>query len=127
MAKEFRRGSRHEGFANFSATLPLQLIISLVATAQRDPGSWFGWRERGADDQIAMVHTDINCAHSLAPSEEEKYFELPSEMWQSEFPEYERLGVSLLGTRDVAANWRDAYAKVSVEHGFARGAACPCS
>ena len=49
-----------EGFANFSATPPLELvklIISLVATAQRDPESWFGWREHGANDQIAMMHT----------------------------------------------------------------------
>ena len=51
VAKEFRRGSKYEGFANFSATPPLELvklIISLVATAQRDPELWFGWREHGA-------------------------------------------------------------------------------
>ena len=27
----------------------------------------------------------------------------------------------------LAANWEDAYAKVLTEHGFARGAASPCS
>ena len=51
VAKEIRRGSKYEGFANFSATPPLELvklIISLVATAQGDLESWFGWREHGA-------------------------------------------------------------------------------
>ena len=74
VAKEFRRGSKYEGFANVSATPPLELvklIISLVATAQRDPESWFGWREHGANDQIAMMHTDISRAHFHAPNKEE--------------------------------------------------------
>ena len=130
MAKEFRRGSKYEGFANFSAKPPLELvklIISLVAKAQRDPESWFGWREHGANDQIAMMHTDISRAYFHAPSKEEKYVELPSEMWRSEYPEYGRLSVSQYGTRDAAANWGDAYAKVLTEHGFARGVASPCS
>ena len=48
-------------------------------------------------------------------------------MWLSEYPEYGRLRVSLHGTRDAAANWEDAYAKVLTEHGFARGTASPCS
>ena len=130
MAKEFRRGSKYEGFANFSATPQLELvklIISLVATAQRDPESWFGRREHGANDQVAMMHTDISRAYFHAPSKEEKYVELPSEMWRSEYPEYGRLRVSLYGTRDAAANWEDAYAKVLTEHGFSRGAASQCS
>ena len=107
VAKEFRRGSKYEGFANFSATPPMELvklIMSLVATALRDPESWFGWRECGANDQIAMMLTDISRAYLYAPSKEEKYVELPSEMWQSEYPEYGRLRVSLFGTRDAAAN-----------------------
>ena len=33
----------------------------------------------------------------------------------------------LHGTRDAAANWEDAYAKVLTEHGFIRGAASPFS
>ena len=130
VAKEFRRGSKCEGFANFSAAPPLELvklIISLVATAQRDPESRFGWREHGANDQIAMTHTDISHANFHAPSKEEKYVELTSEKWRSEYPEYGRLRVSLLGTRDAAANWEDAYAKVLTEHGFARGVASPRS
>ena len=71
VAKKFRRDSKYEGFANFSATPPLELvklIISLVATAKRDPVSWFGWREHGANDQIAMMHTDISRAYFHAPS-----------------------------------------------------------
>ena len=134
VAKEFRRGSKYEGFANFSATPPLELVklsIPLVATAQgaaqRDPESWFGWREHGANDQIAMMHTDISRAYFHAPSKEEKYVQLPSEMWRSEYPEYGRLRVSLYGTRDAAANWEAAYAKFLTEHGFARGVASPCS
>ena len=87
VAKEFHRGSEYEGFANFAATPPLKLvklIISLVATAQRDPESWSGWREHGATDQIAMMHNDISRAYFHAPTREEKYVELPSEMWRSE-------------------------------------------
>ena len=72
-------------------------------------------------DQIAMMHTDTSHANFHAPSKEEKYVELPSEKWRSEYPEYGRLRVSLLGTRDAAANWEDACAKVLTEHGFARG------
>ena len=48
MAKEFRRGSKVDGFTNFSATPPLELvklIISLVATAQRDRATQFGQGE----------------------------------------------------------------------------------
>ena len=77
VAKEFRRGSKYEGFVNFSATPPLELvklIISLVA-------------------KIAMMHTDISRAYFHVPSKEEKYVQLPSEMWRSEYPEYGRLRV----------------------------------
>ena len=119
MAKELRRGSK--------CVELVKLIISLVATAQRDPESWFGWKEHGANDQIAMMHTGISRAYFRAPSKEEKYFELPSEMWRSEYPEYGRLRVSLHGTRDAAANWEDAYAKGLTEHRSARGVASPCS
>ena len=70
---------------------------------------------------VAMMHTDN------APSKEEKYVQLPSEMWRSEYPEYGRLRVSLYGTHDAAAKWEDAYATVLTEHGFARGVASPCS
>ena len=35
--------------------------------------------------------------------------------------------MSLYGTRDAAANWEDAYAKVLQEHQFERGVACPSS
>ena len=73
------------------------------------------------------MHTDISRPYFLAPSKEDKYVELPSDMLQSECPEYGRLRVSLYGTRDAAANWEDAYAKVWTEHGFSRGAERPCS
>ena len=68
VATEFGRGSKYEGFANLSATPPLELvklIISLLATEQRDPESWFGWRERGGNDQVAMMHTDISVVHTF--------------------------------------------------------------
>ena len=115
-------GSEPEGFANFSATpLPelVKLMSSLVAMAQRDPESWCVRRERGANDQIAMMRTDISRAYLHDPSKEEKHVELPSEMWQSEFPEDGRLRDSLHGTRDAPANWEDAYANVLTEHGVA--------
>ena len=38
-----------------------------------------------------MMHTDISRAYFDALSKEEKYVELPSKMWRSEYPEYGRL------------------------------------
>ena len=59
--------------------------------------------ESGSD--IVVMHTDISRAYFHAPCKEEKYVELPRE-------EHGRLRVSLFGTRDAAATWEDAYAKV---------------
>ena len=67
-----------------------------------------------------MMHTDISRAYCHAPSKEEKYVELPTEMSKG-CPEYGRLGLSLYGTRDAPANWEDAYAEVLHEHQFERG------
>ena len=52
----------------------VKFINSLRATVES------GWREHGANDQIAMMHTDISRV---------KYVELPSEMWRSENPKTE--------------------------------------
>ena len=38
-----------------------------------------------------MMHTDISRAYFHAPCREEKYVELPPEMWSEEYPEYGRL------------------------------------
>ena len=97
-----------------------------MATAKRDPVSWFGWREHGANDHIAMMHTDISRAYFHAPSMEENTLSCHQKMWRSGYPEYGRQRVPLHGTRDAAANWEDAYAKVLTEHGFTRGAAFCC-
>ena len=48
-------------------------------------------------------------------------------MWQSEYAERGGLRVSPHVTRDTAAFVEGAYAEVLTEHGFARGAASPCS
>ena len=48
-------------------------------------------------------------------------------MWSGGSLEYVRLRVSLCGTREAAADWGDAYAKVLQERQFQRGVACPCS
>ena len=66
------------------------------------------------------MHTDIRRGYFHPPSKEEKYVELRLEMWSKECPEYERLRMSLYGTRDAAANGTDAYANVLQEP-------CPCS
>ena len=71
-----------------------------------------------------MMHTDISRAYFHAPCKEEKYVESPPEMWSKGCPEYGRLRVSLYGTRDAAANWEDACAKVLREHQFNRWVAC---
>ena len=73
------------------------------------------------------MHTDISRAYFHAPSKEEKYVELPPEMWSEGNPEYGRFRVSLFGTRDAAAKWEDARAKVLREHQFERGVARACS
>ena len=66
-------------------------------------------------------------AYFHAPSKKEPYVELPEVMWTSNCPQYARLRVSLFGTRDAAANWEDAHAKILPERVFARGVASPCS
>ena len=53
VAKEFHRGSKVDGFTNFSATPPLELVklmISMVATAQWDQAAWFG--QEGTREQL---------------------------------------------------------------------------
>ena len=130
VAKEFRRGSKFDGFTNFSATPPLELVklmISMVATAQWDQTAWFGQEGHESSSEIVMMHTDTSRAYFHAPCKGEKYVELPPETWSKGCPECGRLRVSLYGTRDAAANWEDAYAKVLQEHQFNRGVACPCS
>ena len=130
MAKEFRKGSRCEAFANFSALPPLELVkmmISMVATAQRGEGSLYGEQNVAGGEEIVMMHTDISRWYFHAPSNEEKYEELPGGMWTSNYPVYGRLRVSLYGTRDASTNWEDAYAKVLMERRSTRGVASPCS
>ena len=63
VAIEFRRESRYEGFAHFSATPPLEVlnkVISLVATAQKDSESWYGEQNFGTNEETALMHTDIS-------------------------------------------------------------------
>ena len=83
VAKEFRRGSEIDGFMNISATPPLELVklmISMVATAQRDQAAWFGQEGHENNSEIVMMHTDISRAYFHAPCKEEKYVELSPEM-----------------------------------------------
>ena len=62
VAKEFRRGSKIDGFTNFSATPPLELVklmISVAATAQWDQAARFvqeGTREQLRDRDDAHRH-----------------------------------------------------------------------
>ena len=84
VAKEFLRGSKIDGFMNFSATPPLELeklMMSMVATAQWDQAAWFGQEGHESSSEIVMMHTDIRRAYLHAPCKEEKYGELPPEMW----------------------------------------------
>ena len=80
MAKEFRRGSKVDGFTNFSATPPLEelvkLIISLLATAHWDRAAWFGEDEHQNSSEIVLMHTDISTAYVHAP--EAKQRSMPS-------------------------------------------------
>ena len=124
MAKEFL-----DGFTNFSATPPLEelvkLIISLLATAHWDRAAWFGEDEHQNSSEIVLMHTDISTAYVHAPSKAETYAELPLELWSGGSLECGRLRVSLCGTRDAAANWEDACAKVLQAHQLEHGVACP--
>ena len=70
MAKEFRRGSNIDGFTNFSATPPLELVklmISMMATAQWDQTEWFRQEGHESSSEIVMMHTDISRAYFYAP------------------------------------------------------------
>ena len=115
MAKEFRKGSKREAFANFSALPPLELVkmmISMVATAQEGQGSRYGKQNVAGGEEIVMMHTDISGSYFHAPSKVENYVELPGGMLTSNYPVNGRLRVPLYSTRDAATNWEDAYAKV---------------
>ena len=62
VAKECRRGSKIDGFTNFSETPPrefVNLMISMVATAQWDQAAWFGQEGHENSSEIVMMHTDI--------------------------------------------------------------------
>ena len=128
VAKEFRRGSKVHGFTNFSATPPLEelvkLVRSLVATSRWDRAAWIGEDEHQNSSEIVVMHTDISRAYFHARSKAQKCVELPTEMWSGGSLECGRLRVSLYGTRDAAANWEDACAKVLQAHQFERGVAC---
>ena len=107
---------------NFSATPPLELaklMMSMVATAQWDQTAWLGQEghEQFRDRDDAHGHQQSELSVSM---KKKKNVELPPEMWSKGCPEYGRLRVSLYGTRDAAANWEDAYAKVQREHQFDR-------
>ena len=101
------------------------LIISLVATAHWDRAAWFGEDEHQNSSEIVVTHTDISRAYFHAP--EAKHRSMLSYRLRcggEELFEYVRLRVSLCGTRDAAANWEDACAKVLQAHQFERGVAC---
>ena len=102
-------------------------MTSVVATDQWDQAAWFGQEGHENSSEIVLMHTDISRAYFHAPCKEEKSVELPLEMWSKGCLEYERLRVSLHGTRDAAANWEGAYDKVLLEYQFHHGVACPCS
>ena len=63
VAKDFRPGSKIDGFTNISATP----MISMVATAQWDWAAWSGHEGHERGSRIVMMHTDN------APCKEEKY------------------------------------------------------
>ena len=97
VAKEFKTGSCS---AYFSPTPPLEvlkLILSLVASSQKDSRAWgacdlkeykYTAEGRGAkhekwlDDNVCILHTDISRAYFHAKAVEEKYVELPAEDWE---------------------------------------------
>ena len=118
VAKDYRRGATLEGFTNFSATAPLELVkltISLVAIAQCDRAAWFG-HESSAE--ILRMHTDISRAYFHAPSKEENTSKCRLRRGAVELPSVHR---------DAAAHWEFANCKVLHERQFARGMGCPCS
>ena len=107
VAKEFRHGSKIDGFTNFWATPPFELVklmIPMTATAQWDPAVRFGQEGHENSSEIVMMHADISSANFHAPSKEGTYVVLPLEMWSKGCPGCGRLRVSLYGTREAAAN-----------------------
>ena len=73
VVKEFRRGSKIDGFTNFSATPPhelVKLMISMVATAQWDQAARFVQEGHENSSEVVMMHTDTSRAYFRAPSKE---------------------------------------------------------
>ena len=86
MAQGFRKGSKCEAFANFSALPPLELVNIMMSMVATD-GWWYGDQNVAAGEEIVMMHADISRAYFHAPSREEKYAELPRGLWTSDYPE----------------------------------------
>ena len=79
VAKEFRRGSKINGFTSFSATSLLELVklmISMAATAQWDQATWVGQEgHENSSEIVMMMHAAISRTYFHAPCKEEKYVE----------------------------------------------------
>ena len=91
VAKAFGRGSTADGFANFSATTPLELVqktIQLVATALLDRDAWFDQERRENISETVMMYPDISRVYFHAPCKEAKDVEVPLETWNDGNPEY---------------------------------------
>ena len=90
MAQGFRKGSKCEAFANFSTPPPLKIVnfmMSMVATAQKDEGWWYGEQNVVRGKEVVMMYTDISRAYLHAPSRGEKNMELARGLWTSDYPE----------------------------------------
>ena len=101
VANEFHRESTIHGFTNFFETAPLDLVwlmISRVATDQWDRAAWLGRQEHDCAETVAMTH-----GHQHSATSRFQQGRVMPEMWSAECG---RLGVSLNGTRDAAANYK---------------------
>ena len=99
VAKGFRKGSKNEGFANFSATPPMdfvKMMISMVATALKGEVSRYG------EQHVARCKENGDDAYTHPPS---VYLHAPNKEMGVRVAGAWKIEVSPYGPRDAAANW----------------------
>ena len=118
VAKEIKRGPSDEMFA---ATQPLEATKCLFSLPMSQLATGSG--EFTAETQ-KLLFVDVRRAYFYAPARRPVFVKLPKE--DNEPGMCGRLNVSMYGTRDAAANWKECYAQQLIANGFIQGKSSPC-
>ena len=113
VAKEFNTGVCPELYAATPPSECLRLMLSLVASGQREG--------------ISLMYADVSRAYFYAKAVRPVYVKLPEE--DTEPGDEHRCGklhMSMYGTRDAALNWSLEYGDTLRAAGYVQGKANPC-